>query len=74
MPRFEFCKKFLGGPHLSLSRVVDALPDSFACICPRCNVEQPLISFCVLYDGRCFTLHGKHDRPFGLFKLFYEVA
>ena len=45
----------------SVGDVIKPLADTFLGIGPRGNIEQSLIGFGVLYDGRCFALHHEDD-------------
>jgi hypothetical protein len=52
MGRVELVEKLPCRPEFSFFRVFKVLTDSFLCIGTRGNVEQMLISFSVLNDGR----------------------
>src|SRR5271157_4491231 len=60
MPVLELVEKFPGRPDFSLSRILQALTDAFLCIGPGGDIEQSLIGFGVLDDGRRLPLHGEH--------------
>src|SRR5260370_23967064 len=63
MPGFELGEKLPHGPSLSFFRLVQALADAFLRISVGGNVEQALIGFGVLHDGRRLPLHRKHHGP-----------
>jgi len=63
---FERFEKFPGGPKLSFSHILQTLTDPLFRINARGNVEQALIGFSILHDGRRLPLHGKVHRPLAL--------
>jgi hypothetical protein len=54
----EILEKLPRPPHLPVFRVVQTLTDVFLCIGASGNVEQTLIGFGILHDGRCLPFHG----------------
>jgi hypothetical protein len=74
MHGFELVEKLLRGPSFSLFRVLQALTDAFLCINAGRNVEQALIGFGILHDGRCLPPHREHHRAFAFFLALDEVA
>jgi hypothetical protein len=57
-----------------MCHVVQTLAYAFFRIRSSGNVEQALICFCVLHDGRCLSLDREHNRAFALLELLHEVA
>src|SRR6478609_6022689 len=74
MGRVELIEKLPCRPEFSFFRVLKALTDSFLCIGAGGNVEQMLISFSVLNDGRGLPIHCKHHGALTFFQLFHEVT
>ena len=73
MPSFELVEKLRRRPDLSFFRVLQALTDAFRCIGAGGNVEQALIGFDLLHDGR-LPIYRKQDRPPAFFQLLHKVA
>src|SRR5580658_5504921 len=67
-------KYFFGGSSASVSHVVESLADSFLRICAGGNIEQALVGFSVLHDGRGLPLHGEHHGALAFLQLLHEVA
>src|SRR5690348_4183498 len=74
MPHFEFCEELACWPYLALSHVLEALTYTLRGIGPSSDIQQPLVGFCILYNGRGFALDGQYDRTFALFELLHELA
>lgn len=74
MPGFEVLEKLPRWADLPLCRVRQALADALLGIGARSNIEQALVGFGVLHDGRRFSLHGQYYGALGLFELFHKVA
>jgi hypothetical protein len=74
MPGFEIREKLFRWPHPAFFCVLQALTDSLPGIGMGRNVEQALIGFGILYDGRCFPLYGQHYGALGFLELFHEVT
>jgi hypothetical protein len=72
--RFELVEKLSCRPEFSFLRVFKALTDSFLCISVGGNVEQMLIRFSVLNDGRGLAIHRKYHGALTFFQLFHEVT
>ena len=72
MRRFELVEKLSCRPEFSLFRVFKALTYSFLRIGVGGNVEQMLIGFSVLNDGRSLPLHGKHHGALTFFGCFIK--
>jgi hypothetical protein len=51
----------------SVGYILEGLTDSFLFIRAGRNVEQTLVGFGVLHDGRRLPVHGKHDGALALF-------
>jgi len=51
----------------TFSDILKALADAFRGICPRCDIEQALISFRVLDDGGGLALDRQDNRAFIFF-------
>jgi len=68
MPGFEAFEKLPRWPQFSLLCILQALPDTFFGIGTRRNVEQTLICFSILHNGRRLThfsgRHCNYDNPF----------
>src|SRR5258707_6669072 len=73
-PGFELVENLPRRPDLSLFRVLQALTYALPYIGTGGNVEEALISFGVLHDGRRLPLHRKHHGALGSLELFHEVA
>jgi hypothetical protein len=58
----------------SVGYVIQALTDAFLGIGLGSNIEQSLIGFGVLHDGRCFPPHGEHHGALVPSELFHEIA
>jgi hypothetical protein len=67
MGRFELVEKLSGRSEFSFFRVFKSLTKAFFCIGVGGNVEQTLISFSILNDGRGLAIHGKHHRTLAFF-------
>jgi len=73
---------FAANPVKDLSRrtstsagyVVEPLANAFRSIGAGGNVEQALVSFGILDDGRCFPFHCQHHGAPGFLELSHEVA
>src|SRR5205823_8106190 len=74
MSRVELVEELPCRPEFPFFRVFKALTDSFFCIGADGNVEQMLISFCVLNDGRGLAIHRKHHGALTFFQLFHKVT
>jgi hypothetical protein len=74
MLRFKFGEKLPRWPRPSLFHILQSLPDAFLFIRAGCDVEQALIGFGVLHNGRSLPIHRKHHGALALLKLFHEVA
>src|SRR5580658_1260981 len=74
MPRFKLGEKLSRLPCPSRLHILQTLADTFLFVGAGRKVEQALIGFGVLHDGRRFPVHGKHHRTLALLELFHEVA
>src|ERR1039458_9124765 len=74
MRGFKLGKKFSDWLELPFSCVVQALTDAFLGVGLSGNVEQALIGFSVLHDGRRLTIYGEHDGALALLEVLNEVA
>jgi hypothetical protein len=74
MRRVELVKKLPCRPEFSFFRVFKALTDSFLCISAGGNVEQMLISFSVLNNGRGLPIQRKLHGTLNFFQLFHKVT
>jgi hypothetical protein len=74
MSRVELVENLSCRPKFSVFRVFKALTDSFLCIGVGGNVEQMLIRFSVLNDGRSLAIHRKHHGALTFFQLFHKVT
>jgi hypothetical protein len=74
MSGFKFREKLLGVASLRLPRLLKALADSFAGIGAGGDIEQSLVSGCVLYDRLSLTLDRQHYGSLAFLELFHEVA
>ncbi len=72
--RVELVEKLSCRPEVSFFCVFKALPDSFFCIGVGANVEQMLVSFSALNDGRGLAIHRKHNGTPTFFQLFHKVT
>jgi hypothetical protein len=71
---FELAEESSCRPYFPFLRILQALPDTFLYVGARCNVEQSLIGFGVLHNGRSLALHGKHYGALAFLELFHEIA
>jgi hypothetical protein len=74
MGRVELVEKLPCRPEFSFFHVFKALTDSFLYIGVGGNVEQILISFSVLNNGRGLAIHRKHPWGAYFFQLFHKVT
>jgi hypothetical protein len=72
MYRVELVEKLPCRPEFSFFRVFKALTDSFLGIGLGGNVEQMLIGFSVVNDGRGLAIHRKHHRALSFFSCLIE--
>src|SRR5580692_9713 len=63
-----------GGPSSAVSHVVQALPDCLVNIGAGGDIEQSLISFCVLHYSLGFAVDGQYYRPLVLLELLEELG
>ncbi len=54
--------------------IIQTLANAFLRIGSSSDVQQSLISFRILDDGRCFSVHCEYDRAFGFPEKFHKVA
>ena len=71
---FEAVEKLPRWPDLPLFRVLQPLPDALLLIRAGGNVEQALIGFGVLHDGRDLPFHREHRRALAFFQSLHKVA
>jgi hypothetical protein len=58
----DVVKYLFGAPGTSVGHVIEPLADSLFQICAGGDIEQTLVGFGVLHDGRRLPLHGEHHR------------
>jgi hypothetical protein len=74
MPTANLVEHFLRRTGAAMRHVFKALPDGLVHIGTGSYIEKPLIRFRILHYRFRFAFHRQHDRPFGLFQLFHELA
>jgi hypothetical protein len=67
MGGFEFGKELLDVASFALLGLFEALADALVSVGASGDVEQALIGFCILNDGRCLALDRQDHGPFALF-------
>jgi hypothetical protein len=70
----DIVKYLFGGTGAAVGHVIKSLADSFFRIRAGGDIEQALIGFGVLHDGRSLPLHRKHHGPLAFFQLLHEIA
>src|SRR5271168_988925 len=73
MLNIEFREKIARGACAAFADVFQSLANSFARVGCRCDVEQPLVGFCILDNGGGFALHCEDYRALAPLELFEEV-
>jgi hypothetical protein len=71
---FELGKKLLYRLKLSLPLVLQALPDSLFGVCLSGDIEQALVGFGVLHNGRCLPVDSKYKGAFALFEVLHKLT
>ena len=61
MGLLELFKDLARGPHFTVASVFEPLSNPFPGICLCGNIEQSLIGFSILHDGRSLSFYGKHQ-------------
>jgi len=74
MRGFEVSEKLSRGPEPTLFGVLKALTDALRGMGTGGYVEQALIGFGILYNGRRFPLHGQHHGALGFLELFHKTT
>ena len=74
MRDFEFVEEFPGWPQLSFPGVLKTLPNALFCIRAGCDIEQTLVGFRILNNGRSLPVHGQHQCALAFPELFHEIA
>jgi len=70
----EAVEKFPRRSHSALPHVLYALADTFLRVSLGGYIEQALIGFSVLYDGRSIPLHRKHYWALAFLQLFQKLT
>src|SRR5580698_2905850 len=70
----DVAKYRFGGSGASVGHVIEPLADSLFRIGTRGDVEQALVGFGVLHDGRGLSFDGEHHGTLALLQLLHEVA
>src|SRR5450755_2903245 len=74
MPDVEALEKLPRRADLALFCVLQPLTDALVGVGLGSNVEQALIGFGVLHDGRSLSLYGQHHGALGFLELFHEIT
>jgi hypothetical protein len=74
MPGFEISEKLPCRANLTVVDIFESLTYTLVRAGARSNIEQTLIRFCILDDGRGFTFDRENHWALGLLELFHEVA
>lgn len=74
MLRPELGEEFPDGSHIASAGVFEALPDSFASVRLRGDVEQALIGFGILNHGPSLAFDGEHHGALGLLELLHKIT
>src|SRR5271157_1294087 len=67
---FKLGEKFPRGPRSSFFHIFQTPTDAFLRIRAGGKVEQALIGFGILHDGRCLPVYRQHHRALAFLKLF----
>jgi hypothetical protein len=67
MQRFELAEELLSRPGSPLARIFKSLPDAFAGIGARSDIQEALIRFCILDDCGGLPVDRKDHWPLALF-------
>src|SRR6476659_1087318 len=73
MRRFELIEELSGGSEFSFFGVLKSLTTAFFYIGVGGNVQQMLISFCVLNDSCGLAINRKHYRALTFLQLLHKV-
>ena len=74
MPGFKVRKELSRQPAFLAPCLHKSLPNAFICVGASRKIQQTLICFGVLDDGRGPALHCQNDRPLTFLKLLHEIA
>jgi len=74
MGAFKLGEELPGWPDSPVSSVLQTLADALFGVGAPGNIQQALIGFRILHDGRCLPVHREHDGALAPLKLLHEVA
>jgi hypothetical protein len=71
---FEFSEEFCGGTNSPPFQIFQALAYTLDSICLCCDVQQSLITLCILHHRCSFAVDCEHNRPLASLDLLHKIA